>query len=321
MLSTKRETQIIFYSKDLYETVKIPLRDKLLELTNSTELAILLNQIVYSKKDKLTLNQIKKLSLSEKTKQTLRTKLDKLVELDFLVKEKNTKLIFNQYLYVPTEKAFIDDMSIIALIEGKDLKNNPSYLRAAIINKFRSYALDGITEVQISANKLNSMLGSDYSESTVRNILRDLCREEYISANISYGVYNYTINLDKINNIINPEEANKLSNELIVIYKEYLNRLNIGYNKNQIDSYIMTFKRMILDGIDPAILKHVITFITMNYNDYKELLTPATIKKSFDSLRRLASKLSKRKASRFLYKLNNNLLNKEEINKEVIKPH
>ncbi len=320
MVSTKRKP-ISFYNQDLYDSIKIPVRDYLLELTGDLELAVLLNQIIFSKKEKMTLNDIKKLSLNEKTKQTIRVKLERLIELGLIRKYKNNNIIYNQDLYEPTNKIISDNQNILALIDGSDLKYIFHYLTAVILNKFRSYALSGINEVRLSARQLQSMLGVNNSESSIRAVLKQLVEDDYIDAELVYGVYNYKINVSKITNNFSIEDIEKFTNEIFEIYKEYLNRINIKFSRQQLNSYKMIIKRMLNDGYNPSILKHIFTFITLNYADFKDFTTPSDIKKSYDKLNNLSRALSNRKAKRFIYKLKNNLLNlsdepkaKKEIN-------
>ncbi len=317
MVSTEiREKQIHFHSQDLYNSVKIPVRDYLLDLTQDLELAILLNQIIFSKKDKLTLNDIKRLTLNEKTKQTIRVKLEQLIELGLIRKYKGNSLIYNQDLYEPTDKVISDNQDILALIEGIDLKYDFHYLTAALLNKFRTYALSGINEIRISASKLKSMLGVNNSESSIRSILKQLIADDYISAELVYGVYNYKINVSKITNNYSADDINKFTAEIFTIYQEYLKQVNISFSKSQLQSYKMTIKRMLNDGYNPLILKHIFTFITLNHSDFKEFTTPAKIKKTYDKLYNLSKALSKRKAKRFIYKLKNNLLSGDETDKD-----
>ncbi len=317
MVSTEiREKQIHFHSQDLYNSVKIPVRDYLLDLTKDLELAILLNQIIFSKKDKLTLNDIKRLTLNEKTKQTIRVKLEQLVELGLIRKYKGNNLIYNQDLYEPTDKVISDNQDILALIEGIDLKYDFHYLTAALLNKFRTYALSGINEIRISASKLKSMLGVNNSESSIRSILKQLIADDYLSAELVYGVYNYKINVSKITNNYSADDINKFTAEIFTIYQEYLKQVNISFSKSQLQSYKMTIKRMLNDGYNPLILKHIFSFIALNWSDFKEFTTPAKIKKSYDKLYNLSKALSKRKAKRFIYKLKNNLLSGDETDKD-----
>ncbi len=317
MVSTEiREKQIHFHSQDLYNSVKIPVRDYLLELTQDLELAILLNQIIFSKKDKLTLNDIKRLTLNEKTKQTIRVKLEQLIELGLIRKYKGNSLIYNQDLYEPTDKVIFDNQDILALIEGIDLKYDFHYLTAVLLNKFRTYALSGINEIRISASKLKSMLGVNNSESSIRSILKQLIMDDYIAAELVYGVYNYKINVSKITNNYSADDINKFTAELFSIYQEYLKQVNISFTQSQLKSYKMTIKRMLNDGYNPLILKHIFTFITLNHSDFKEFTTPAKIKKSYDKLYNLSKALSKRKAKRFIYKLKNNLLGSDKSDKD-----
>ena len=95
----RRQKQISFHNIDLYNSIQIPVREYLLELTNDLELSVLLNQMIFSKKEYMTLNDIQKLSLNEKTKQTIRIKLEQLIELGLIKKYKNNKIIYNQDLY------------------------------------------------------------------------------------------------------------------------------------------------------------------------------------------------------------------------------
>ena len=50
----RREKQICFHNIDLYNSIQIPVRDYLLELTQDLELAVLLNQMIFSKKEYMT---------------------------------------------------------------------------------------------------------------------------------------------------------------------------------------------------------------------------------------------------------------------------
>ena len=96
----RRQKQIRFHNADLYNSIQIPVRDYLLELTKDLELAVLLNQMIFSKKEYMTLNDIKRLSLNEKTKQTIRVKLEQLIEFGLIKKYKNKGIIYLLYIYL-----------------------------------------------------------------------------------------------------------------------------------------------------------------------------------------------------------------------------
>ncbi len=147
------------------------------------------------------------------------------------------------------------------------------------------------------------MLGVNNSESSIRSILKQLVADDYISAELVYGVYNYKINVSKITNNYSADDINRFTADIFSIYEEYLKQVNISFSKNQLKSYKMTIKRMLNDGYNPLVLKHIFTFIAFNYSDFKEFTTPALIKKSYDKLCNLSKALSKRKAKRFIYKL------------------
>lgn len=124
----------------------------------------------------LTLADIWRLSLSDRTKQTLRKKLDGLVSQG-LVTKRRTGMMYNRYLYAAANDVYPNDPAILALIEGLDLRAHPCYLTASILNKFHQFALSNIEELHISANQLRQMLGTEKSTSLVRLILKRLVKE------------------------------------------------------------------------------------------------------------------------------------------------
>ena len=323
----RRQKQIRFHNVDLYNSIQIPVRDYLLELTKDLELAVLLNQMIFSKKEYMTLNDIKRLSLNEKTKQTIRVKLEQLIELGLIKKYKNNKIIYNQDLYTVSDSIISapEDNKILGIIEGKDLNYEFHYLMAMIINKFRTYALSGINELTISVYQLKIMLGVNNSESSIRNVLNQLEKDNYITIENSNNINTYIINTDKIINNYSLEDINKYTEELVQYYEEYLKRMTYYIYKNRLKNYITIdyyikktldrFKNMIkkmfeTGKADYYILKHIIIYLIHNI-DLEKYTNPSAIKKEYNELAELSKDLSKRKAKRFIYKFQNNLLNEE----------
>lgn len=323
----RRQKQIRFHSVDLYNSIQIPVRDYLLELTKDLELAVLLNQMIFSKKEYMTLNDIKRLSLNEKTKQTIRVKLEQLIEFGLIKKYKNNKIIYNQDLYIVSDSIISapEDNKILGIVEGKDLNYEFHYLMAMIINKFRTYALSGINELTISVYQLKIMLGVNNSESSIRNVLNQLEEDNYITIENSNNINTYIINTDKIINNYSLEDIKKYTDELVKYYEEYLKRMAYYIYKNRlknqitIDYYIKKtldrFKNMIkkmfeTGKADYYILKHIIIYLIHNI-DLEKYTNPSAIKKEYNELAELSKDLSKRKAKRFIYKFQNNLLNEE----------
>ncbi len=323
----RRQKQIRFHSVDLYNSIQIPVRDYLLELTKDLELAVLLNQMIFSKKEYMTLNDIKRLSLNEKTKQTIRVKLEQLIEFGLIKKYKNNKIIYNQDLYTVSDSIISapEDNKILGIVEGKDLNYEFHYLMAMIINKFRTYALSGINELTISVYQLKIMLGVNNSESSIRNVLNQLEEDNYITIENSNNINTYIINTDKIINNYSLEDIKKYTDELVKYYEEYLKRMAYYIYKNRlknqitIDYYIKKtldrFKNMIkkmfeTGKADYYILKHIIIYLIHNI-DLEKYTNPSAIKKEYNELAELSKDLSKRKAKRFIYKFQNNLLNEE----------
>lgn len=324
----RRQKQIRFHNADLYNSIQILVRDYLLELTKDLELAVLLNQMIFSKKEYMTLNDIKRLSLNEKTKQTIRVKLEQLIELGLIKKYKNNKIIYNQDLYTVSDSltsAPEENNKILGIIEGKDLNYEFHYLMAMIINKFRTYALSGINELTISVYQLKIMLGVNNSESSIRNVLNQLEEDNYITIENSNNINTYIINTDKIINNYSLEDIKKYTDELVKYYEEYLKRMAYYIYKNRlknqiiIDDYIKKtldrFKNMIkkmfeTGKADYYILKHIIIYLIHNI-DLEKYTNPSAIKKEYNELAELSKDLSKRKAKRFIYKFQNNLLNEE----------
>lgn len=324
----RRQKQIRFHNADLYNSIQILVRDYLLELTKDLELAVLLNQMIFSKKEYMTLNDIKRLSLNEKTKQTIRVKLEQLIELGLIKKYKNNKIIYNQDLYTVSDSltsAPEENNKILGIIEGKDLNYEFHYLMAMIINKFRTYALSGINELTISVYQLKIMLGVNNSESSIRNVLNQLEEDNYITIENSNNINTYIINTDKIINNYSLEDIKKYTDELVKYYEEYLKQMAYYIYKNRlknqitIDDYIKKtldrFKNMIkkmfeTGKADYYILKHIIIYLIHNI-DLEKYTNPSAIKKEYNELAELSKDLSKRKAKRFIYKFQNNLLNEE----------
>lgn len=323
----RRQKQICFHSVDLYNSIQIPVRDYLLELTKDLELAVLLNQMIFSKKEYMTLNDIKRLSLNEKTKQTIRVKLEQLIEFGLIKKYKNNKIIYNQDLYTVSDSIISapEDNKILGIVEGKDLNYEFHYLMAMIINKFRTYALSGINELTISVYQLKIMLGVNNSESSIRNVLNQLEEDNYITIENSNNINTYIINTDKIINNYSLEDIKKYTDELVKYYEEYLkqmayyiyknrlkNQITIDYYiKKTLDRFKNMIKKMFETGkADYYILKHIIIYLIHNI-DLEKYTNPSAIKKEYNELAELSKDLSKRKAKRFIYKFQNNLLNEE----------
>ncbi len=325
----RREKQISFHNIDLYNSIQIPVRDYLLELTQDLELAVLLNQMIFSKKEYMTLNDIKRLSLNEKTKQTIRVKLEQLIELGLIKKHKNNKIIYNQDLYTVSDSLISppeENNKILGIIEGKDLNYEFHYLMAMIINKFRTYALSGINELTISVYQLKIMLGVNNSESSIRNVLNQLAEDNYITIDTdkNVNINTYIINTDKIINNYSLEDIKKYTEELVKYYEEYLKRMayyiykhrsdnnSIDYHiKLTLNSFKNIIKKLFESGkADYYILKHIMIYLIHNI-DLEKYTNPRAIKKEYNELAELSKNLSKRKAKRFIYKFQNDLLNEE----------
>ena len=325
----RRQKQICFHNIDLYNSIQIPVRDYLLELTQDLELAVLLNQIIFSKKEYMTLNDIKRLSLNEKTKQTIRVKLEQLIEMGLIKKHKNNKIIYNQDLYTVSDSLISppeENNKILGIIEGKDLNYEFHYLMAMIINKFRTYALSGINELTISVYQLKIMLGVNNSESSIRNVLNQLAEDNYITIDTdkNVNINTYIINTDKIINNYSLEDIKKYTEELVKYYEEYLKRMayyiykhrsdnnSIDYHiKLTLNSFKNIIKKLFESGkADYYILKHIMIYLIHNI-DLEKYTNPRAIKKEYNELAELSKNLSKRKAKRFIYKFQNDLLNEE----------
>ncbi len=169
------------------------------------------------------------------------------------------------------------------------------------------------------------MLGVNNSESSIRNVLNQLEEDNYITIENSNNINTYIINTDKIINNYSLEDIKKYTDELVKYYEEYLKRMAYYIYKNRlknqitIDYYIKKtldrFKNMIkkmfeTGKADYYILKHIIIYLIHNI-DLEKYTNPSAIKKEYNELAELSKDLSKRKAKRFIYKFQNNLLNEE----------
>ena len=266
-------------------------------------------------------------SLNEKTKQTIRVKLEQLIELGLIKKHKNNKIIYNQDLYTVSDSLLsFEDNKILGIIEGKDLNYEFHYLMAMIINKFRTYTLSGINELTISVYQLKIMLGVNNSESSIRNVLNQLAEDNYITIDTdkNVNINTYIINTDKIINNYSLEDIKKYTEELVKYYEEYLKRMayyiykhrsdnnSIDYHiKLTLNSFKNIIKKLFESGkADYYILKHIMIYLIHNI-DLEKYTNPRAIKKEYNELAELSKNLSKRKAKRFIYKFQNDLLNEE----------
>ena len=316
----RRQKQIRFHNVDLYNSIQIPVREYLLELTNDLELSVLLNQMIFSKKEYMTLNDIQKLSLNEKTKQTIRVKLEQLIELGFIKKYKENKIIYNQDLYKVSNEIIApkENDKILGIIEGKDLNYDFHYLIAMIINKFRTYALSGISELIISVCQFKIMLGVNNSDSSIRQVLKQLETDGYIKIESAVNTNKYILNVDKLINNYSLKEINKYADELGQYYEEFLKQMSYYIYKNNktIDDYInntlVSFKNIIkkmfeCGKADYYILRNIIIYLLHNKN-LDKYINPTVIKEDYNKLSILSKELSKRKAKRLIYKFQNDLL-------------
>lgn len=201
-----------------------------------------------------------------------------------------------------------------------------------IINKFRTYALSGINELTISVYQLKIMLGVNNSETSIRNVLNQLEEDNYITVESSNNINTYIINTDKIITNYSLDDIKKYTDELVKYYEEYLKRMKYYiyknrlknqitidyYTKKTLDSFKNIVKKMFETGnADYYILKHIIIYLIHNI-DLEKYTNPRAIKKEYNELSILSKDLSKRKAKRFIYKFQNNLLN-EESSKDLNK--
>lgn len=292
---------------DLYETVQIPVRREFISITGSYELSILLNQILFSSKDELTINDIRRLSLSDLTKQTLRKKLNFLIDLGLI--KKRRKNFYHSYFYSPATELYPEGSEILALIEGLDLKSQPCYLTAAILNKFRQFALTNKESVHISANKLRMNLGTEKSASLVRLILKRLVEQKYLSEKLIRGVYAYKINTPKFLKIFDPQALEEETLSILDLFTKYVRICGYKVTQQQKSGWKLTFKRMLMNGYDGYPLKHIIAYLGAGKQATEHILNPTAIKRRFDELNaEAACRVSKRKALRFIYKLNHGLI-------------
>ena len=284
---------------NLYKSIQIPVRDELVEKTGAYDTAVLLNQIVFSNKKELTLRDIRNLSLYDRTDQTLRKKLNYLERKGYISKRKSG--MYGRYKYKANIDVNSEDSSILALIEGPDLADHPCYLTAAILNKFRQFALSNQEKVRISANSLKELLGTEKSVSLVRLILKRLAAERYLAEKLVDGIYEYHINTQKLVNIFNPEEFDREVDELLLIFSEHVKSLGHEPAAKQKYGWKSTFGRMLNEGYNYISIKYIIAYLglTRNY----DITTPIGIKRKYNELLQASEQFSKRKSLRYIYKL------------------
>lgn len=291
--------------------LKIPVRSDFVSMTGSYESAIILNQILFSSKDALTLKDIRYLTLSDRTKQTLRKSLNILKQKGLIECSRSNEL-YNCNLYSPAKDLYYStDSPILALVEGVDLLTHPCYLTASILNKLRFFVLSGMEEISISAESFKKILATEKSSGLIRLILRRLAKEKYITENLNGRTYTYKLNRAKlISSDFNEEEADAQANSLLSIFLSRITYEGGTFTKQQKSSWKMTFKRMMSEGYNYQSVKHILAFIGLNRESYSHITTPVKLRQSYTELSNKSSELSKRKGLRFIFKLLNDLLPK-----------
>ena len=291
--------------------LKIPVRSDFVSMTGSYESAIILNQILFSSKDALTLKDIRYLTLSDRTKQTLRKSLNILKQKGLIECSRSNEL-YNCNLYSPAKDLYYStDSPILALVEGVDLLTHPCYLTASILNKLRFFVLSGMEEISISAENFKKILATEKSSGLIRLILRRLAKEKYITENLNGRTYTYKLNRAKlISSDFNEEEADAQANSLLSIFLSRITYEGGTFTKQQKSSWKMTFKRMMSEGYNYQSVKHILAFIGLNRESYSHITTPVKLRQSYTELSNKSSELSKRKGLRFIFKLLNDLLPK-----------
>lgn len=288
---------------------KLPIYESLVEKTGSHELAIILNQIIYSKRQSITANQIRNLCLYKKTIATLHNKLDRLCDLGLLIKTKdnNPNHAYSKNLYSVPDNLFLESKKLSALIEEPDIEDNPDYLLAAIINKLRQYVLTGKGSLTISASYFKNLISSEKTISTIRLKLKALEKRGYIET-IGRGDDNalkYRLNIDKFIEYTDKAALEAKTIFVLDLFKKYLESENKPFNEKDSGKWRISFKRMLCEGYEYKTLKHCIAYMNYASSEYSDVLSPAQIRFYYDAVKRKLESYSKSRLSKRIYDLLN----------------
>lgn len=288
--------------------IKIPVYKELLDSIASYEETIILNQLIYyydksEYKKGLSIYDLKHLCLWDKSFQTLRKKLKTLEAKGYI--ESSNHTLYGKTLYRPKNTLYIKDNTLASLVESEDLPYG-DYFTAAIINLFRQNLLSGSKAVKLSMQEIVDKLRLDRSRTAVKARLTELIRIKLIKPHLTGRIYTYELNENAILRIYSPEILQDQSKILEDIFIEYLNYID-KYNKKK----NISFQRMLFDGYQFEDIKHIIAFLGGNKYWQNIIVNPSLLRQHYTELIELSyNALSKRKANRFIYKLQNNLLEK-----------
>lgn len=286
--------------------LKIPIYREVLFGVSGYEEAVVFNQLLYHTKPSgvysngLNVYELSRVCAWDKSIQALRRRLRGLEERGLISKTGSN--LYGVVRYKPVPEAWVADSTLVTLLEGCDLSVG-DYWTAAILNYFRQRVLDGAGSVKVSMRELVDMLHLDRGRSAVKVRLDELEKAGILKGKLHGRIYSYELNAAYLLNNMSPEATHELGKRLNVLFSLHLNRLKI-YSKTDNE---LTFQRMLLDGYDYGDMLRIIAFLGVEKGIWRERVRSAAhIRKWYEELYDAVYRgISKRKASRYLYKLSN----------------
>ena len=292
---------------------QIPIYHELLDQFKSYADTIIVNQFLNTDKN-LSVYDVKKLSLYDKSYRTLKERLNALVCRGILSKISTTSLYNKSYYTISPNIVVPTSTKTATVVESKNMYLGDYYI-AAIINYFRSLVDNGSKQISLSTPQIINNLRFDISETAVRKRMNLLSANKIIKRKLVGRIYEYNLETDYLLEKYTPKLISYESSKLEEIFTRHLNRENEKAPKN----LHLSFSEMLNSGYQFQTIKHIISYLNL-YEYRKKILTLKSLIDNYQELSNLALKtLSKRKASRVIYKLLNGLANHKVALKKVVR--
>ena len=292
---------------------RIPIYHELLDQFKSYADTIIVNQFLNTDKN-LSVYDVKKLSLYDKSYRTLKERLNTLVCRGILSKISTTSLYNKSYYTISPNIAVPTSTKTATVVESKNMYLGDYYI-AAIINYFRSLVESGSKQISLSIPQIINNLRFDISETAVRKRMNLLSANKIITRKLVGRIYTYNLETDYLLERYTPKLISYESRKLEEIFTRHLNRENEKVPRN----LHLSFTEMLNSGYKFQDIKHIISYLNL-YEYRKKILTVKSLCDNYQELSNLAVKtLSKRKASRVIYKLLNGLLDRKVVLKKVVR--
>ena len=234
---------------------QIPIYHELLDQFKSYSDTIIVNQFLNTDKN-LSVYDVKKLSLYDKSYRTLKERLNALVCRGILSKISTTSLYNKSYYTISQNIDVPTSTKTATVVESKNMYLGDYYI-AAIINYFRSLVDNGSKQISLSIPQIINNLRFDISETAVRKRMNLLSANKIIKRKLVGRIYEYNLETDYLLERYTPKLISYESRKLEEIFTHHLNRADEKVLKN----LHLSFTKMLNSGYKFQTIKHIISYL------------------------------------------------------------